>query len=225
MAKEDLLLRTTSNPPLTTKGSAILMTEYDATLIALYNILVEQSQSSYVVAYSASVYYENVVNNYVVYSNQLWKCLSVTPIIAITPVEGVNWTAVYASDLAFKKEIYSARIEMTAADIKLAAGKLAVAAPRVEFAVEILSMAVKYTYGSAAFTSTMLYALTDTAAKQQFETASFLSGASSLFFKADQSSQTANLLAGKAVYITPNASSDVGDGTAVIYLTYRYITI
>lgn len=153
MSKTDLLLRTTSNPPLTTKGSAILMTEYDATLIALYNILVELSQSSYVDAYSAGTTYDDTVINYALYSNQIWKCIAASPIIAITPVEGASWTAKYATDLVGKKlgEAYL-EVNVSAAQIRaigttpiqllptLAAGKY--------YDFKIIT---EYDYGTAAY--------------------------------------------------------------------------
>src|SRR3990172_4675311 len=102
MAKEDLKLRVTSNAPLTTKGSALTWVELDANWINIYNAFLELSQSSYVDAYSASKTYDNTIDNYAMYSSQIWKCISSTPIIAITPVEGANWTKKYATDLVGK---------------------------------------------------------------------------------------------------------------------------
>ena len=89
MAKEDLKLRVTSNAPLTTKGSALTWVELDANWIEIYNAFVALSQSSYVDAYSAAVTYDDTIKNYVMYNGQMWKCIAASPIIAITPVEGV----------------------------------------------------------------------------------------------------------------------------------------
>lgn len=99
MAKEDLLLRVTSNPPLTTKGSPLEWTELDDNWIEIYNAFVALSQSSYVPAYDAAVEYDDTVNNYVTYSSQIWKFINSTPAINVTPTEGATWTKVYATDL------------------------------------------------------------------------------------------------------------------------------
>lgn len=102
MAKEDLKLRVTSNAPLTTKGSPLTWAELDSNWINIYNAFGSLSQSSYIDAYSASVTYDDTIRNYAMYSNQLWKCIAASPIIAITPTEGANWTKVYATDLVGK---------------------------------------------------------------------------------------------------------------------------
>jgi len=99
MAKEDILLRATSNPPLTTKGSALSWAELDANWIEIYNAFVALSQSSYVAAYDNAVEYDDTVNNYVSYSSQIWKFINSTPATNVTPVEGATWTKVYATDL------------------------------------------------------------------------------------------------------------------------------
>ena len=102
MAKEDFILRETVNAPLTTKGSALTWANVDANFIELYNQLVNLSQSSNVDAYDNSVKYDDTYNNYVMYNNQLWKYINVTPSTGQTPSEGAYWTAVYATDLVGK---------------------------------------------------------------------------------------------------------------------------
>lgn len=110
MAKTDFLLRTTKYAPLTTKGSAISQVERDANWIALYNILVELSQSQNVAAYNASVTYDDTVNNYAMFNNQLWKYIDSNPAAGVTPVEGASWTAVYATNLSRKIKEYRASL-------------------------------------------------------------------------------------------------------------------
>tara|TARA_R110002167_G_scaffold346302_1_gene556858 strand:+ start:566 stop:1300 length:735 start_codon:yes stop_codon:yes gene_type:complete len=98
MSKEDILLRETINPPLTTKGSQFLFSELDANWIEVYNQFVLLSQSSQVAAYSAAITYST--GEYVSYSSQLWKMVSGTPQINITPgTDPTVWIEVYASDL------------------------------------------------------------------------------------------------------------------------------
>lgn len=113
MAKEDFILRTTTNAPLTTKGSAISQVERDANWIALYNILVELSQNSTVSTYDAGVTYDDTVNKYVTYNGQLWKYINSTPATDQTPSEGAYWTAVYASSIARHVKEYRACLTQT----------------------------------------------------------------------------------------------------------------
>ncbi len=88
MAKEDILLRATSNPPLTTKGSVLSWGELDANWIEIYDAFVALSQSSYVAAYDNAVEYDDTVNNYVTYASQIWKFINSTPATNVTPTEG-----------------------------------------------------------------------------------------------------------------------------------------
>ena len=100
MAKENLLLRSVSNPPLTTKGSQLTSAELDANWIEIYNALKELSQSSYIDAYDNGVTY--VLDDYVMYDSQIWKCVTAT-VSAVTPgTDATKWQEKYASDLVGK---------------------------------------------------------------------------------------------------------------------------
>ena len=97
MAKENLLLRSVSNPPLTTKGSQLTSTEMDMNWVEIYNALKELSQSSYIDAYDNGVTY--VLDDYVMYDSQIWKCAAAT-VSAVTPgTDATKWQEKYASDL------------------------------------------------------------------------------------------------------------------------------
>ena len=104
MAKEDILLRSVSNPPLTTKGSQLTSVELDGNWIEIYNALKELSQSSWIDAYdNAATYY---MDDYVMYNSQLWKCVTAS-ISAVTPgTDATKWQEKYASDLVDKPRQY-----------------------------------------------------------------------------------------------------------------------
>ena len=109
MSKEDILLRSLINAPLTTKGTEFTFADLDGNWIELYNQLVSLSQSSFVDAYSAAITY--VQNEAVMFSSQLWKMVNVAPQINITP--GTNpavWVKIYASDLVQAPLIDGAKI-------------------------------------------------------------------------------------------------------------------
>jgi len=98
MAKKDILLRDVSNPPLTTKGSALTFANLDNNFIELYNALVSLSQSSNIDAYDAAANY--YLDDAVMESNQLYKCIVTGPITATTPsTNPASWVEIYATDL------------------------------------------------------------------------------------------------------------------------------
>jgi hypothetical protein len=104
MAKEDLLLRSVSNPPLVTKGSALTLAEFDGNIIEIYNALVSLSQSSNIDAYDNAVTY--TLGDAVMYNGQLYKCI-VASVSAITPgTDPTKWEAIYATDLVQQPKIY-----------------------------------------------------------------------------------------------------------------------
>lgn len=99
---EDIILRTTSNPPLTTKGSELTWVELDNNFIKIYNALVAQYISSYIPAYDGGATYDDVVNNYAFYGNKIYKWQNA---IAgnTTPGTGGDWSVVWAAELAHRK--------------------------------------------------------------------------------------------------------------------------
>lgn len=105
MGKKDLLLRSISNPPLTTKGSALTLAEMDGNIVELYNALVSLSQSSNIADYdNATNYY---LDDVVMYSNQLYKCIVAGPVLNVTPdTDPTKWEEIYATDLVDKPRNY-----------------------------------------------------------------------------------------------------------------------
>ena len=117
--KEDIQLRQEVNVPLSTKGSAFTFKNMDDNFITLYNQLVALSNSSNVDAYSAGASYSSTTDKYVMYSNQLYECISAAIITGVAPdSDPLKWQKVYASDLVqapndikkFRKEIASADV-------------------------------------------------------------------------------------------------------------------
>lgn len=119
MSKEDILLRSTNNPPLVNKGAKLSNAEIDANFIDVYDALVALSQSSHVPAYSAAITY--ITGEYVQHVNQLYKMIASTPQVNITPGTVpalLVWLPVYSADMAqapngvtnFSKLITSAEI-------------------------------------------------------------------------------------------------------------------
>ena len=225
MAKEDLKLRVTSNAPLTTKGSALTWAELDANWIAIYNAFLELSQSSYIADYSAAVTYDDTINNYVMYNSQLWKCIAASPIIAITPVEGVNWTKKYATDMAGRTELISIKKTLTADEINngFSSKITIVEAKGVGFIIEPIAGAIKYNHNTVAFDAAKIYIKLDGADNNSgyFINVNINGGVS--FFNT-MGLNDGPMDANHNIVISFNAdgsSSPLGDGTIDIYMTYK----
>ena len=98
MSKENIILRETVNPPLTTKGSQLLFGELDANFVTMYNEFVALSQSSNVPAYSNLIEYNQ--NEYVSHNSQTWKMINAVPQIDVTPgTDPLTWVAVYPTEM------------------------------------------------------------------------------------------------------------------------------
>jgi len=117
--KEDLLLRQETNAPLSTKGSSFTFKNMDDNFITIYNQLVSLSNSSNVDSYSASKEYSSLTDKYVVYSGQLYECISSALITDVTPdSDSLKWQKVYASDLVqAPNDIKKFRKVIAAADV------------------------------------------------------------------------------------------------------------
>ena len=228
MAKEDIILRSTVNAPLTTKGSALTWVELDANWIEIYNQFLALSQSSYVDAYDNAVTYDDTINNYVMYSSQLWKCIAESPIIATTPVEGVNWTKKYATDLAGRGPLlYETKVTLTAIQINsgFSVPIQLITEKGVGFFIEPISGAVKFNYGTIPFDATTAYIRT-AGGTNVIATLTNIDGTADFFRAANTTS--GDIIENKPIEIYFNAngsSSPLGDSTIDIYLTYKITAI
>ena len=229
MAKEDLKLRVTSNAPLTTKGSPLTWVELDANWIEIYNNFVKLSQSSYVDSYDGGITYDDTINNYVMYANQLWKCISDTPIVGVTPVEGVKWTAVYVTDMVGRSQIHEVKRTLTADEINSGfSSEIEIISARgTNTFIELISGAIKFnaSLSGTAFNATTAYIKTN-GASNVLATITGINGSVSFFKTANP--LIGDLIENKSIVITFDAdgsSSPLGDGTMDIYLTYKLTSL
>lgn len=227
MAKEDLKLRVTNNAPLTTKGSALTWAELDANWINIYNAFVSLSQSSYIDVYSASVTYDDTINNYVMYNGQIWKCIAASPIIAITPTEGANWTKKYATDMAGRTQSNEIKRTITADEINSGfSSEIEIISARgAGTFIQVTSGAIKFNAGAIPFDATTFY-LKTTSGTIKLSTVTGINGAVDFFKMANTTG--GDIAENEAIVVSFNAdgsSSPLGDGTIDIYLVYRVVTI
>lgn len=103
---DNMVLRTTSNPPLTTKGSALTYTEGDARIIDIYNSVQSIVSGLNVTSYDAGKTYDmfdtDIRNRYASYDSRIWMATyagSPSTFSGQTPEEGVYWTQVTLAEL------------------------------------------------------------------------------------------------------------------------------
>lgn len=103
---DNMVLRSASNPPMTTKGSELTFEEMDARIIAMYDVVQSIVSGANVTAYDAGTTYDkfdtDIRSRYVSYNSRIWEASyngSPSTFSGQTPEEGVYWTQVSFADL------------------------------------------------------------------------------------------------------------------------------
>jgi len=103
---DSIVLRTVSNPPLTTKNSELTLTEWDEQSIKVYNVIQSVVSGENVTAYDASTVYDmfstDITKRFASYNSRIWKAIYVgspSTFSGQTPEEGVYWTQVTLAQL------------------------------------------------------------------------------------------------------------------------------
>lgn len=103
---DDLILRDTSNPPLTDKGATLTYGEFDGNFVKLYNALQDVVSGENVEAYDAGATYDkystDVYEKFVGYDGRIWEAVyngSPSAFSGQTPAEGLYWTQITVAQL------------------------------------------------------------------------------------------------------------------------------
>jgi hypothetical protein len=184
---DNMVLRETSNPPLTTKGSELTFEEMDARIIAMYDVVQSIVSGVNVTAYDAGTTYDafdtDIRKRFASYDSKIWEAAYVgspSTFSGQTPEEGVYWTQVTLAELMpnilplanFATHIsntnnacptYCAKLTIPSADVlQLNSTPLTiVAAQGAGTAIEVLSASLQITFNSVAYatnTNLQLYA-------------------------------------------------------------------
>lgn len=83
MAISDIKLRALTNPPLTTKGSALTFSELDQNFIEVYAAVSALNTGGALPVFAMATTYTGLV--YVKYNNQIWAHVSATPTVGVIP--------------------------------------------------------------------------------------------------------------------------------------------
>lgn len=103
---DDLILRSVSHPPLTTKGSELTYTEWDTHVTAIYDAIQSIVSGQGVTAYDAGRTYDmfstDIYDQYAGYDSRIWKASYVgspSGFSGQTPSESIYWTQVTLAEL------------------------------------------------------------------------------------------------------------------------------
>jgi len=193
---DDLILRSVSHPPLTTKGSELTYAEWDAHVTALYDAVQSIVSGVNVTAYDAGTTYDmydtDIRNRYASYDSRIWQAAYVgspSTFSGQTPEEGIYWTQVTLSEMLpnilelarFAENLratnspcptYCKSLTIASADV-LTLNSVPieiVATPGVGYAIEVISVSMKIVYVSVAYaTNTTLQLITSGAGIAQMQ--------------------------------------------------------
>lgn len=187
---DTMILRDTSNPPLTNKGSELTYGEFDGNFIEIYNAIQDIVNGANVPAYDAAATYDQYSTDpkerFVSYDSRIWSATyngSPSTFTGQTPAEGSYWTQISLAQMlgnpvsltkiaeAFDDTreaagIYIAELEIATADVLTLNGTPLeiVAAPGAGKVIEVISASRKLTFNSIVYaTNTRLALIHDTA--------------------------------------------------------------
>ena len=121
MNSDTLILRSTTNPPLTNKNDYLTPTDFDGNFIKIYDDLLSLCVTTGVIAYNASTTYDDEVVQYATYGGRLWSWVNASPGSAITPgTNALYWAEIFPSQLAHRMNSDTILSEGTADEVTAA---------------------------------------------------------------------------------------------------------
>lgn len=98
---DSLVLRDTSHPPLTNKGSELTYAEWDARVTAMYDVVQSVVSGANVTPYDAGTTYDasssDIYKQFAGYGSRIWKAIGSHS--GQTPSESIYWTQVTLAEL------------------------------------------------------------------------------------------------------------------------------
>ena len=167
---DSLILRDTSHPPLTNKGSELTYAELDARATAIYDAIQSIVYGGNVTAYDAGATYDqydtDIYKRYAGYNSRIWKAIyagSPSTFSGQTPAEGVYWTQVsfaemFQDPLAAIDDvnncvcIKSASLTIATADVlTLNSVPLTIVGAVAGYAIEVISASATVNFNTTAY--------------------------------------------------------------------------
>ena len=121
MNSDTLILRSTTNPPLTNKNDYLTPTDFDGNFIKIYDDLLSLCVTTGVIAYNASTTYDDDIVQYATYGGRLWSWVNASPGSAITPgTNALYWSEIFPSQLSHRMNSDTILSEGTADEVTAA---------------------------------------------------------------------------------------------------------
>ena len=238
---DSLILRDTSHPPLTNKGSELTYAEMDARIIGFYDAVQSIVSGANVTSYNAATTYDDssddIYKRFAGYGSRIWKAIGT--FTGQTPAEGIYWTQVTLAELLpdVLKVAESAESGLVVKTAKLSlsnAQLLTINTTPVGFGlsvpaahhVEILATSTKMTFATAAFLTNTQLQLTMGGGSPLGQIGNNILAATSTkttsaFTPTNPSAGQTQVLSATDVFVT-NTTGDptVGGGSAVVRIMY-----
>ena len=246
---DNMVLRETSNPPLTTKGSELTFEQMDARIIAMYDVVQSIVSGANVTAYNAGRTYDqystDIYDQYASYDGRIWKAVyngSPSTFTGQTPAEGVYWTQVTLSEMlpdvmkladistssgAVLKE---ASLTIASADVlQLNSTPLTiVAAQGSGTAIEVISASFKIEFNSVAYatnTNLQLYA----SGSNEIQASNSIDQVANAFSKFEfeiGATGSVQFVENAALLVNVGGGNPTaGDSDITVYVLYRVINV
>ena len=245
---DSLILRDTSHPPLTNKGSELTYAEMDARITSMYDAIQSIVSGSNVTAYDAGATYDqydtDIYKMYAGYNSRIWKAIyagSPSTFSGQTPAEGVYWTQVsfaemFQDPLAAIDDvnncvcIKSASLTIATADVlTLNSVPLTIVGAVAGYAIEVLSASLRMVFNSVAYaTNTRVEILASGASVPQLQFGTgVLSSASNVFNSIGKGSGVGtNMIDNTSIVVSVDSGDPTaGDSDITVNVIYQLIQI
>ncbi len=241
---DSLVLRDTSHPPLTNKGSELTYAEWDARVTAMYDVVQSVVSGANVTPYDAGTTYDasssDIYKQFAGYGSRIWKAIGSHS--GQTPSEGIYWTQVTLAELIpdvlkvaenadsngvvikeVKLDIASANVlTLNTMPIEL------IPAQGAGTAIEILSANLAMTFNSVAYAvNTNIELIANTGVSSQAKKIISQTVDSNVGFIIETgTSEGFQLVDNEPINVyVPTGNPTLGNSDITIYATYRVITL
>lgn len=103
MNSENLILRTETHSPLTTKGTYLDIADFDNNNINIFEDFVTLATSSDIADYNASTTYDDTLEKFCTYNGRTYKYVNASPTFGNLPTDTDYFLEIFPTDLAHQK--------------------------------------------------------------------------------------------------------------------------
>lgn len=131
MNSDSLILRQTTNPPLTNKNDFLTSEDFDSNFVKIYDDLVGMLVTSGVLDWNVSNTYDDTIEQFAMYNGRLYRYIYSSPstgVIPAAPGSEDYWIEIFPTDLAHRKNSDTILAEGTPDEVSAAEIKAFIAA-------------------------------------------------------------------------------------------------